>query len=178
MLNVEDTVLLVIDIQGKLAELMYERDRLFDSAGRLIQGAGVLEVPIIWTEQNPDGLGPTVAPIASLLDPPAIPKRSFSCWGEPRFVEEMKKLNRRQVLLSGIETHVCVYQTAADLLEQGYDVHVVSDAVSSRTAENRRIGLRKMEHLGAAITSVECALFELLRVAEGDKFKAILRIVK
>ncbi len=178
MLNVDNTVLLVIDIQGKLAELMHERDSLFENAGRLIRGAGVLGVPVIWTEQNPDGLGPTVAPIASLLDPPAISKLSFSCWGEPRFVEEIEKLNRRQVLVSGIETHICVYQTTADLLEQGYEVHVVADAVSSRTAENRRIGLQKMKHAGATLTSVESALFELLRVAEGERFKAILRIVK
>ena len=135
-------------------------------------------MPILWAEQNPQGLGATVREIASLLPGRPIPKRSFSCCGESRFMQALTDLGRRQVLLAGIEAHVCVYQTAMDLMERGFEVHVVADAVSSRTILNKDIALRTMRDAGASITSVETALFELLRVAEGEKFKEILKIVK
>ena len=178
MLEVENTVLVVIDVQGKLAQSMHEKDALFENIAKLIKAAGVLEIPIIQTEQYPKGLGPTVPEIAELLPGEPISKVAFSCCGEKRFVEAMEELGRKQVLLCGIETHVCVYQTAVDLLGSGYEVQVVADAVSSRTPGNKAIGLAKMKDAGAGITSVETALFELLKVAEGEKFKAILRIVK
>ena len=178
MLEIDSTVLVVIDVQGKLAQSMYEKADLFENVGKLISGVRVLEIPIIWMEQNPEGLGPTVPEIAELLSGKPIPKVAFSCCGEKQFVEAMEKQERNQVLLCGIETHVCVYQTAIDLLESGYEVEVVADAVSSRTPANRDIGLAKMKDAGAGITSVETALFELLKVAEGEKFKAILGIVK
>ena len=178
MLNVDDTVLVVIDVQGKLAQSMYEKTDLFGNIAKLIQAAGVLKIPIIWTEQYPAGLGPTIPEIAELLTGEPIAKTAFSCCGERRFVEAMEKRGRNQVLLCGIETHVCVYQTAVDLLESGYEVHVASDAVSSRTSGNKDIGLAKIKDAGADITSVETALFELLKTAEGEKFEAILHIVK
>jgi nicotinamidase-related amidase len=178
MLEVDNTVLVVIDVQGKLAQSMHEKADLFENIRKLIQAAGVLEVPIVWTEQYPEGLGPTIPEIAELMTGEPIAKVAFSCCGERRFTEEMEKLDRRQVLLCGIETHVCVYQTAIDLLESGHEVHVVADAVSSRTAANKDIGLAKIKDAGAAVTSVETALFELLKVAGGEKFKAIINIVK
>ena len=178
MLKTDDTVLLVIDVQGKLAQLMHEKDRLFEDLAKLIKGAEVLEVPIICTEQNPKGLGPTIEQIAPLIKTERIPKSSFSCCGEDRFMRELEKLARKQVLLSGIEAHICVYQTAAGLLERGYEVHVVADAVSSRTPQNRGIALQRMADAGAKITSLEMALFELLQVAEGKRFRQILQIVK
>ena len=179
MLDAQNAVLVVIDVQGKLAQLMHEKEQLFENVKRIIQGAQVLDIPILWTEQNPEGLGPTTPQIAELmpeLNP--IPKFSFSCCGAPRFAESLQELGRNQALLAGIETHVCVYQTAIDLLRQDYEVHVVADAVSSRAAFNRQIGLEKMKDAGAKLTSVETALFELLRVAEGPKFKSILKIVR
>jgi len=178
MLNSTDAVLVVIDIQGKLASLMHERDALYENAARLIKGAKVLGIPIIWTEQNPAGLGPTVPEIAALLEGEPIPKFAFSCCGEEKFMQALRAAGRRQVLLAGIEGHVCVYQTAVDLLAAGYEVHVVADAVSSRTFANRHLALAKMKDAGAEITSVEMALFEMLRVAEGEKFRQIIRIVK
>ncbi len=179
MLTRENSVLLVVDIQGKLAQIMHERDALFTNVGKMIRGAQVLGIPIIWVEQNPQGLGPTVPEIAELLAGlKPVEKFSFSCWGEKRFVDELKSLGRRQVILTGIEAHVCIYQTAMDLLGAGYEVEVVADAVSSRTRENKQIALIKMRDLGAALTSTETALFELLRVAQGPKFKEILQIVK
>jgi nicotinamidase-related amidase len=179
MLSPGDTVLVVVDVQGKLAELMAERDALFQSLRRLIQGAQALGLPVLVTEQNPAGLGPTRPEIADLLaGVPRIPKLSFSCCGEPRFLEALAALGRRQVLLAGIEAHVCVYQTAAGLLDAGYHVEIVADAVSSRAARNRDIGLQKARDAGAALTCVETALFELLRTAEAPAFKAVLKAVK
>ncbi|MCK4624429.1 MAG: hydrolase [Phycisphaerae bacterium] len=178
MLKVDNTILVVIDVQGKLAQSMHEKASLFENLTKLIQAAGILEIPIVWTEQYPEGLGPTIPEIAELLPGEAISKVAFSCCGERRFVEAMEKLGRNQVLLCGIETHVCVYQTAIDLLGTAYEVEVVADAVSSRAPDNKAIGLGKMQAAGASITCVETAIFELLEVAGGEKFKAILSIVK
>ena len=179
MLNANDVLLLIVDIQGKLAQLMHEKERLFQNLQMLIRGSRILEVPILWMEQNPGGIGPTIPEIAGLLpDITPISKMSFSCCQNTAFVKALSELKRRQVLIAGIETHICVYQTAVDLIDMGYAVHVVADAVSSRTEENKHIGLRKMGDAGATWTSVETVLFELLRVAEGDQFKAMLKIVK
>ena len=178
MLEIDNTVLLVIDIQGKLASLMHEKERLYDNASRMIRAAEVLGIEVICTEQYPDGLGPTVAEVAEHLNVEAIPKLAFSCCGEEAFVTALKRTERTRVLLTGIETHICVYQTAMDLLTGGYEVYVVTDAVSSRTQANRQLGLGRMKDAGAVMTSVEMALFEMLKVAKGDKFKQIARIVK
>jgi nicotinamidase-related amidase len=180
MLKTDQTLLVVIDVQGKLAQVMCQKEALFANLEKIIRGAQVLGLPIIWTEQVPAKLGPTSPEIAALLAEQTQPiaKSSFSCWGHPPFVEALTALNRRQVLLTGIETHVCVYQTALDLLNAGYEVQTVTDAVSSRTTENKRVGLEQVKACGAALTSTEMALFELLRVAEGPQFKEIAKIVK
>ena len=179
MLKRENTILLLIDIQGKLAHLMHAKESLFDSLQKLIKGIQVLDIPILWVEQNPTGLGPTIPEIAALLpDNEPISKMSFSSCREERFLQALKEQNRSQVLVAGIETHICVYQTTADLIDMGYEVQIVTDAVSSRVAENKQVGLQKMSTAGALMTSVETALFELLGVAGGDVFKEIVRIVK
>ena len=178
MLGRDETALVVIDVQVKLMRVIHAREALVESVGRLVRGMAVLEVPIVWTEQNPDGLGPTVPEIAELLAGRPISKLSFSCCGEPAFADVVERLGRGQLVLAGIESHVCVWQTAADLLAMGHEVHVCADAVSSRTPENKAIGLQKARDAGAALTSVEAALFELLGVADGPAFKQILRIVK
>ena len=145
MLKIETTVLVVVDVQGKLAQLMHDRAALFNALQRVIGGARSLALPILWAEQNPDRMGPTIPEIRSLLpDLQPIPKLSFSCAGEPRFLAALQQTGRRQVLLAGIETHVCMAQTAADLVAGGYEVEVPADAVSSRTAENRAVGLEKI----------------------------------
>jgi nicotinamidase-related amidase len=179
MLKLEETILVVIDVQGKLAQLMYEKEKLFENLQKVIKGARVLGIPIIWLEQNPEGLGATIPEVASLLsDTKPISKYSFSCCGENGFSNALSSLNRKQVLLAGIEAHVCVYQTAADLVVLGYEVQIVTDAVSSRTKENKEIGLQKMHEIGASLTSIETALFELLKTAKAERFKEIARIVK
>ena len=179
MLKTEDAILLLVDIQGKLAHLMHDKQRLFENLQKLVKGIQVLGVPILWVEQNPIGLGPTIPEVADLLPTvKPIGKMSFSSCRNDRFLQALRNLNRQQVLIAGIETHICVYQTTADLVDLGVEVHVVTDAVSSRSAENKAIGLQKMRDAGARWTSVETALFELLKVAGGEPFKEILRIVK
>jgi len=179
MLEAGKCALIIIDIQEKLTQLMYRKESLLENAQKLIKGIQVLEIPIIVTEQYPKGLGPTIPEIAALFpDFKPLPKVAFSCCGDEGFQRELLAVDRRQILICGIETHVCVYQTTVDLLASGYEVEVVADVVSSRIDENREIALQRMRDEGAGITSVEMALFELMRVAEGPKFKEVSRIVK
>ena len=179
MLKIENTALLLIDIQGKLAQLMHDKDLLFTNLQKLVKGVRVLSLPVLWVEQNPAGLGSTIPEVADLLpDVEPVSKMSFSSCRNDTFLQALKDVNCKQVLVAGIETHICVYQTAADLVAMGVEVQVVTDAVASRTPENKAIGLQKMRDAGARLTSVETALFELLRVAEGERFKEIIRIVK
>ena len=179
MLTKEYAALVVIDIQGKLATLMHRRELVYKNVIRMIKGAGVLDVPVIWTEQLPDKLGDTIPEIKEALEgiQPLV-KKSFSCCGDNAFLKQLSSLGRKQILLTGIETHVCVYQTALDLLEAGYEVYLVRDAVSSRIEENYHLGVERIREAGAKLTSVEMSLFEMLKVAEGDQFKQIINIVK
>jgi nicotinamidase-related amidase len=178
MLKTESTAVVIVDIQEKLAVAIHEKEQLIENARKLIQGVLVLGVPALASEQYPKGLGPTVPAIAELIGAARVEKLSFGCCGEPAFIQRLKEMKRRQILLAGMESHVCVYQTAAGLIERGYEVHVVADAVSSRTPQNRQIGIDRMRECGAIVTSVEMALFELLGVAQGDAFKQIIKIVK
>ncbi|MFH0725430.1 MAG: hydrolase [Pseudomonadota bacterium] len=179
MLTPDKTGLVVIDVQGKLAQVMHNREFLFENLKKLIKGVRVLKIPILWLEQNPAGLGPTLPEIAGLMpDITPISKMSFSACGNPAFMQSLEAADRAQLLLVGIEAHICVYQTAIDLLKRSYEVQVVADAVSSRTVENREVALMKMRDSGVGLTSVEMALFELLGVAEGRQFKEIAKIVK
>lgn len=179
MLRTEDAVLVVVDVQGKLAQLMSDKETVFANIQRMIRGAQVLAVPILWAEQLPDKLGPTIPEISCLmLDLQPIPKTSFSCAGNPRFVTALEELNRKQVLIVGIEAHVCVYQTAVDLAEAGYSVEVVEDAIASRIATNRSVGVRKMAASGVGLTSTEMALFELMGDADHPAFREVQAVIK
>ena len=180
MLTIEQTVLVVIDMQGKLAQIMPDKATLFANLHRMIEGAKILGLPILWTEQVPDKLGPTTPELSELLIEVAQPisKSAFSCCNEPTFAAQLAALNRSQFLLTGIETHICVYQTSRDLLKQGHEVHLISDAVSARFVHNKEIGLARAKSEGACLSSTEMALFELMQVAEGQAFKAIAKLVK
>ena len=179
MLNPSTSLLIVTDIQGKLAEAAFERASLFKQIGIMIDGCRILGIPVLWLEQYPRGLGPTVPEVARHLDGlTPLSKNTFSSLRDPAINARFESFNRTQVILIGIETHVCIYQTAMDTLARGIETHVVADAVSSRTENNKKIGLKKIERAGGHITSVETALFELLGVAEGDAFKRILALVK
>jgi nicotinamidase-related amidase len=177
MLSRENTFLIVVDIQGNLARVMDDKAFLIENNQKLIRGMHVLGIPVLVTEQNP--LGATIPEIADLLPGiRAITKDSFSCCADEKFMSALRVLNRRQILMTGIEAHVCVYQTAMDLIAMGYEVHVAADAVSSRTARNREIGIRKLIAAGAVLTSAEMALFELLKTATDLKAKDLFKIIK
>lgn len=179
MLNGETTQLVVIDIQEKLFQAIHERDFLLRQLRQMLQGARELGLPIVWAEQYPEGLGPTVPAIAELLTGlKPIAKRTFSCCAHPPLLETIVSTGRKQALLVGIETHVCVYQTAIDLLSRGMEVQIVADCVSSRTPLNHQLGLTRVQQAGGHITSAEMALFELLRTAEGPHFKPISKMVR
>jgi nicotinamidase-related amidase len=179
MLDEKDCCLVVIDVQGKLAELMHERENLFKNIRILIQVCRLLEIPVLWCQQVPAALGPTVPEIAELLvglEP--VNKSSFSCCRCEEFNNKLYELNKKQILLCGIETHVCVYQTAVDLLERDYEVEVIADAVSSRTPANKEVGLDKIAAQGAQISSIETCLFEILKSAEHPRFRQIAKLIK
>jgi nicotinamidase-related amidase len=179
MITSADTALILVDVQAKLVPAMHAQEALIENLRRLVQGVRILEVPILWTEQNPAGLGPTLPEIAGLLpDQKPMSKFSFSCCGSEQFRNELNALNRKNILIAGIESHVCVYQTAADLMNLQCEVQVISDAVASRTPENKLIGLEKSKSAGACLTSTETVLFELLKDANSEKFKEIIKIVK
>jgi nicotinamidase-related amidase len=179
MLEIRNCCLVVVDVQGKLAQLMTDRETLFKNIRILIQAAKILDIPILWCQQAPEALGPTVPEIAGLLagiEP--INKACFTCCGEKRFSVQLDALGREQVLLCGIETHVCIYQTAMDLMQDGRQVTVIADAVSSRTEQNRQIALARLTAEGAHVSSTEMVLFELLKTAGHSQFRQIAQLVK
>ncbi len=179
LITTENTVLLLIDVQGRLAQIMYKSDELFASLETMIRGMKILDIPIIWMEQVPESLGPTIEPIASLLsDIKPISKNTFSCCSNQEFMDRFDSLGRNKVLLTGIETHICVYQTGIDLINAGYGVQVVDDCVSSRTKRNKEIGIDRIKQAGGALTSNEMVFFELMKAAKGDKFKQIVQLIK
>jgi len=179
MLEIKNCCLIVVDLQGKLAQLMYDKQALFKNIQILIKASKILDIPILWCQQCPDSLGPTIPEIVELLtDNEPVNKSSFSCCGEETFNAKLQALNRRCVLLCGIEAHVCIYQTAVVLLRKGYEVNVIADAVSSRTLDNKNIAISRMAAEGVKISCTEMALFELLKTAEHPQFKQIAKLVK
>ncbi len=179
MLKKDQAILVVVDVQGKLAQLMADKDVLFSSLRKVITGFNLLNLPIIWLEQVPDKLGSTIPEVADLLSEISpISKTSFGCMGSAEFKLALDKTGRKNVVLVGIEAHICVYQSAAQLLEEGYSVSVVKEAVSSRTLENCQIGIDRMAQLGASISSVEMLLFELVQTADDKLFREIASLVK
>jgi nicotinamidase-related amidase len=182
MLKIEDCCLVIVDVQGKLAALMYNSENLFRNIQILIKSCKIMSIPILWCQQSAAGgkaLGSTVLEIANLLtDNQPINKTSFSCCGCEEFNSKLQSLARRQILLCGIEAHVCIYQTAFDLIKAGREVHLITDAVSSRTAENRQLGIERMKTEGVRLSSAEMAVFELMKTADYPQFKQIAGLVK
>lgn len=179
MLDEKNCCLIVVDVQGKLARLMHDKETLFKNIRVLIQSANILAIPILWCQQVPSALGPTVAEIAELLaGNKPINKSSFSCCLCEEFNTKLEQSGRKQILLCGIETHVCIYQTAIDLLGKGYLVDVIADAVSSRTPANKEIGLKKLSAAHANISCTEMALFEILKTADHTAFRQVAKLVK
>ncbi len=179
ILNIEDAVLLIVDIQERLATVMKDREKVVKNCQHLIELAKMINLPIVVTEQYPKGLGRTVSELQSAIpDYKPIEKTAFNCCGEPAFVTAIKKLNKKKIIMTGMETHICVLQTTIGLLQEGFTIHVVEDAVCSRTDENWRTGLEYLRDAGAVITCTETVLFQLLRVAGTEEFKKISQRIK
>ena len=179
MLRKDKTGLVIIDVQGKLATIVHDSEAFIANLVKLVKTAKLLGMPILWLEQNPEKLGATVPELREVLNMvEPIAKYSFSACGEPVFVEAIKKAKMNTWLITGIEAHICVYQTALGLLDLGYDVELVSDCVSSRTIENKNMALAKLARKGAEVTSLEMCLFELIGDCRADEFRAALSLIK
>lgn len=175
----EDAVLVLIDFQERIMPAMKNRDNLEEKTLKLIKGCGILGVPTLITQQYTKGLGPTIKNLHQALgDFEPIEKTSFSAMGEPAFEEALKNTGRKTVILAGIEAHVCVQQTALDLIEKGYEVYLVVDCVSSRTNNDKKYAQRRVAEAGALGTTCEAVLFELLGGAKEKGFKEISALVK
>lgn len=173
------TALVVIDIQERFRDLIHGQDQLIKGTSRLVRAFRELDMPVVLTEHYSRGLGVTMAEIRTLLDGvQPIEKIAFSCDGDPGFRKALDALNRDQLILCGIEAHVCVYQTARDLMDRGKQVAIAADAVSARHAADREIGLRHMQRIGVQVMNTDMILFEILREAQTDDFKAIQPILK
>ncbi|MCB9771763.1 MAG: isochorismatase family protein [Candidatus Omnitrophica bacterium] len=179
MFSITNSALLVIDVQGNLAQRMHKAEHLLERICLCIKAAKIMELPIIYTEQIPAKLGKTTSTVAELLrDIIPIEKTTFSCWENPDFVQKIQSLKRSQIFVVGIEAHVCIFQTVSDLLKANFKVQIVTDAVSSRIEDNKTIALTRMKDLGAILTSSEMMATELMRTAEYKYFKEILSLIK
>jgi isochorismate hydrolase len=178
-LHKDNAALLIVDIQERLAVVMKQKDQVVKNCLHLIELAKMQNVPVVVTEQYPKGLGRTVPEIqAALPSHTPIEKIAFNCCGEPSFVDEIRRLGRQKVIVTGMETHICVLQTSLGLLQDGFTPHLVSDAVCSRTKENWKSGLELLRDAGAVVTNTETVLFQLLGVAGTEEFKKISQRIK
>jgi nicotinamidase-related amidase len=179
MLKKEQVGLLVIDIQGTLANIVHESELLLTNTVKLIKGAQALDLPIVCLEQNPDKLGCTTPVVFdALAGNKAISKYTFDGCSNPTLIQALEQSGASQWLVCGIEAHICVYQTTLSLLRLGYEVELVCDCVSSRTAFNKEIAISKLVKNGAQLTTVEMCLYELLGTCQAPEFKDILGLIK
>ncbi len=177
LIRADDSALVVIDMQERLVPAMQAPARTIRNTRTLMAGAAELNVPTIVTEQYPEGLGPTV-PDLEIADVPVLSKMHFSCMEEPTFAEHFRSLGRRQAVIAGMEAHVCVVQTAASMIEQGYEVFVVSDATASRTLESEQACIARLNAHGAGIVTTEMVIFEWLGRAGTPAFRKMLQFIK
>lgn len=175
----ENTVGLIIDIQERLFPAMFEKETLLKNCQILVQGLNELKIPTIVTQQYTKGLGETISEIQSLISRfEFIEKRDFSCCDEIVVLEKLKEMNAKNIIICGIESHVCVLQTAVDLKEIGYNPVVVMDCTSSRSKQNLEYASERFRYEGIMMTSFESVLFELTRSSAAAEFKAISKLVK
>jgi nicotinamidase-related amidase len=179
-LEAEKAVLVVIDVQARLVPSMPQDVylRLRDTISMLVNGVGLLGVPVVTTEQYPQGIGHTVPELADACKEALIEKVSFGCCGEPVFLAALKKLGRSQVIITGMEAHVCVYQTVLGLLEEGYNVHLVRDAICSRNKIDYLTAVAGADKAGAVVTSAETVLFQMMQKSTHEQFRAVSKLVK
>ncbi|HEV7699168.1 MAG TPA: hydrolase [Pyrinomonadaceae bacterium] len=180
LLNIDSTALVVIDVQEAFRNAIPDFSTVASRISTAVRGFQLLGVPVLVTEQYPKGLGPTAEEITFVLpdDHFAIEKTAFSSCGASAFVDRLKVLGTKQLVVCGLETHICVSQTAHDLLDRGFQVQVLTECVCSRFSYNRKAGLAKMKASGVIPSSVEMALFELMRDSKHDKFKEIQELIK
>ncbi|HCE2221614.1 TPA: isochorismatase family protein [Vibrio parahaemolyticus] len=180
MLSKGNTGLIVVDVQGKLATLMHESDALIENITKLVKGAKALDLPILWLEQNPERLGPTAEPIREVLESTHLPitKYTFDGCKEATFNVAVENAKVDTWLVCGIESHICVYQTAVSLRQSGYRVELVTDCVSSRTAANKALALAKLTANGVVLTGLEMCLYEMVEDCRVPEFKEILALIK
>ena len=179
-LDAEKTVLVVIDVQERLVPAMPEDIylRLRNTVAMLVEVAGLLGIPVVTTEQYPKGIGHTVPELAAACNETVIEKVSFGCCGEPTFLKALKNTGRTQVLITGMEAHVCVYQTVLGLLEDGYYVHLLRDAICSRNKTDYLAGVANAGQAGAVVTTAETVMFQLLQKSTHEQFRAVSKLVK
>lgn len=179
MLDARDALLLVVDFQERLMPSIHRREEITGKAAALIEGCRVLDLPILVTQQYTKGLGPTIREIDdALVEYEYIEKITFSCCGSGEFRGKLGKAGRKSVIITGIETHVCIQQTVLDLLEGGYQVYAIADCLGSRSDSDFRYAIRRMEKAGAIVTTMESILFEMLVSADHPKRKEITVLVK
>lgn len=179
ILNKESSALLIIDLQERILPVIRNIDVVVENTIKLIKGFKILQLPIYFTEQYPKGLGPTSQKILDELEGHmAIQKMSFSCSGAGEFFDELHKKELSQIIVCGVESHVCVQQTVLDLIADSFQVNLVADAVSSRKETDYSIALERMRKIGAEVTTTESVLFELLEVCGTNEFKEISKTVK
>lgn len=179
ILDAKEAALLIVDVQEGFRKQLRDLDILTRNITILAEAAKILKIPVILTEQYPQGLGKTIAEISACLgEHKYFEKTAFSCCQAENFLDTVENLGRKQIIVCGIEAHVCVCLTVHELMANGYSVHVVSDAIASRSQKNRDIGWEKMVQSGAIPSCVEMALFEMLREAGTEQFKAVQRLVK
>lgn len=179
MLQKEDCGLIVVDIQGSLARIVQHSDLFIDNTRKLVQCCKLLDVPVIWLEQNSKGLGATVPELSELMGESTVNEKfHFNGLFEESIRSAIKETNKKQWLVVGIEAHICVYQTVLGLLNENFEVEVVSDCISSRLQSNIELALLKMRDSGASVTSLEMCVFELMKNARMDSFRDILSVIK
>jgi nicotinamidase-related amidase len=175
LLHRDRSVLVVVDLQERLSREVSDRDRIVAAAAKLVEGARILGVPILVTEHNARVFGPSVKEVGEVSP---IHKLIFSCFQVEEFQKAISAFSGGQLVLAGLESHICVCQTALDAVAEGWQVHVAEDACSSRTKENHQVGLRKMERAGVLPATVESVLFEWMERAGTDEFRKILPLIK
>lgn len=179
-LNLEDSLVLIIDVQEKLLNAVFNKEQVEKKSAIIAEAAKILGIPVVVTEQYPKGLGNTIPAVKDALaeDTEIFEKTAFSALNNEEILEAIKKHNKKQILIFGIETHICVSQTTAALRELGYDVSVIKDACGSRAEEEYLAGLERMKDNGAYIITTEIALFEWLKGAKHPNFKAVQALIK
>ena len=179
-LRQEQAVLVVIDVQEKLVPAMDERicGQVVSHVNMLVEGFQGMNLPVIATEQYPRGLGHTIEELKAATEQQCVEKIAFSCLGEPHFMTALEKTGARQVVLVGMEAHVCVYQTLIDLLDRGFIVHLVRDAICSRFKSDYQTAISMAQQMGAVLTTTEIALFQLVGVAGSESFKLISKLAR